>query len=129
MLAQINQDEDFKFILFAPNKTAMDEARDTIEKLMKNSKEPTLEFGGIYAAKIVEVKDTGVMVTLYPTMSPTFLPYSQLDQRKVNHASALGLAVDDSIQVKYFGRDPASGAMRLSRKVLQTTNIAAKNLT
>ena len=69
------------------------------------------------------------MVTLYPSMSPTLLPYSQLDQRKVNHASALGLEVGNEIQVKYFGRDPGSGAMRLSRKVLQTTNLSAKNLT
>lgn len=35
------------------------------------------------------------------------------------HPSALGLKVDDEIQVKYFGRDPVSGFMRLSRKVLQ----------
>jgi polyribonucleotide nucleotidyltransferase len=38
---------------------------------------------------------------------------------QVNHPSALGLAVGDEIQVKYFGRDPVSGLMRLSRKVLQ----------
>lgn len=38
---------------------------------------------------------------------------------QVNHPSALGLEVGDEIQVKYFGRDPVSGLMRLSRKVLQ----------
>lgn len=35
------------------------------------------------------------------------------------HPSALGLEVGQEIQVKYFGRDPVSGFMRLSRKVLQ----------
>lgn len=35
------------------------------------------------------------------------------------HPSALGLEVGQEIKVKYFGRDPVSGFMRLSRKVLQ----------
>lgn len=45
------------------------------------------------------------------------------------HASALGLEVGQDIQVKYFGRDPVSGLMRLSRKVLQgaVTNIKKIN--
>lgn len=34
------------------------------------------------------------------------------------HPSALDLTVGQEIQVKYFGRDPVSGAVRLSRKVL-----------
>jgi polyribonucleotide nucleotidyltransferase len=37
----------------------------------------------------------------------------------VNHPSALGIEEGHEIQVKYFGRDPVSGIMRLSRKVLQ----------
>lgn len=42
-------------------------------------------------------------------------PYFQID-----HPSALGLKVGDEIQVKYFARDPHSGQIRLSRKVLQS---------
>ena len=38
---------------------------------------------------------------------------------QVNHASALGFEVGQEISVKYFGRDPVNGKMRLSRKVLQ----------
>ncbi len=41
-----------------------------------------------------------------------------MDIFKIEHGSASGLNVGDEIQVKYFGRDPVSGAMRLSRKVL-----------
>lgn len=51
--------------------------------LMSLDKEPTLDFGGIYSARIVEIRESGVMVQLYPTMQPTLLPNSQLDQRKV----------------------------------------------
>lgn len=113
--------------MFAPNQTALKEAKDLIETVIKHQREPTLEFGGIYTAKIVELRDIGVMVTLYPNMQPALLHNSQLDQRQVIHPSALDLTIGQEIQVKYFGRDPVSGAMRLSRKVLQTTNFAAKN--
>lgn len=124
---QINSEEENKFSLFAPNQAAMDEAKEMINQVVKKDREPMLEFGGVYAAKIVEIIDTGVMVTLYPSMSPALLYNSQLDQRKINHASALGLEVGQEIQVKYFGRDPATGTMRLSRKVLQTTTLAPKS--
>jgi polyribonucleotide nucleotidyltransferase len=87
---------------------------------MEKERAPDLEFGGIYTSKIVEIRDIGVMVTLYPSMPPALLHNSQLDQRKVAHPSALGLNIGDELQVKYFGRDPVSGLMRLSRKVLQS---------
>lgn len=54
-----------------------------------------------------------------------FLPNSQLATRKVSHPSALGLEVGQEIQVKYFGRDPASGQVRLSRKAVTTMQAAA----
>jgi polyribonucleotide nucleotidyltransferase len=79
-----------------------------------------IDFGGIYTAKIVEIREIGVMVTLYSSMPPALLHNSQLDMRKVAHPSALGLEVGQEISVKYFGRDPVSGLMRLSRKVLQS---------
>ncbi len=40
---------------------------------------------------------------------------------KIDHPSALGLNIGDDLQVKYFGRDPVSGTMRLSRKILLST--------
>lgn len=116
---QLNQEDEHTFRIFAPSEAAMHEAKEYLESLMKVEKIPDLEFGAIYTAKIVELKDTGVMVTLYPSMPPALLHNSQLDQRKIAHPSALGLEVGSEIQVKYFGRDPVSGFMRLSRKVLQ----------
>ncbi|XP_047369834.1 polyribonucleotide nucleotidyltransferase 1, mitochondrial [Vespa velutina] len=113
-----SKDDDI-YTLFAPNESALKEAKEIIEKTLQKTREPVLEFGAIYTAKIVEIRETGVMITLYSNMLPTLLPNSQLDQRKVFHASALGLEVGQEIKVKYFGRDPVSGYMRLSRKVLQ----------
>lgn len=97
----------------------MNEAKYMIDKILQKEIEPTLTFGDIYTAKITEIRETGVMVTLYPTMIPTLLPNSQLDQRKIHHPSVLGLNIGDEIKVKYFGRDPINGRIRLSRKVLQ----------
>ena len=54
-----------------------------------------------------------------------FLPNSQLSSRKVSHPSVLDLQVGSQIQVKYFGRDPATGQVRLSRKVLTSAQAAA----
>lgn len=97
----------------------MTEAKEMIEAILQKEREPILEFGAIYTAKIIEIRETGVMVTLYSNMMPVLLPNSQLDQRRIHHPSALSLEVGQEIQVKYFGRDPVSGQIRISRKVLQ----------
>ncbi|XP_037951973.1 polyribonucleotide nucleotidyltransferase 1, mitochondrial-like [Teleopsis dalmanni] len=117
----ITAEDETSFSLFAPSEAAMDEAKEQIDALLVKDTIPDLEFGGIYTAKITEIRDTGVMVSLYPNMPPALLHNSQLDQRKIAHPSALGLEIGQEIQVKYFGRDPVSGFMRLSRKVLQST--------
>ncbi|KAF5282533.1 hypothetical protein FQA39_LY04940 [Lamprigera yunnana] len=117
---QVSQLDDLSLSIFAPSQVAMDEAQETIAKLLDAEKVPTLEFGGIYTATVVEIRDIGVMVTLYSNMPPALLHNSQLDQKKVGHPSVLGVEVGQQMLVKYFGRDPVSGLMRLSRKVLQS---------
>ncbi|XP_030370259.1 polyribonucleotide nucleotidyltransferase 1, mitochondrial [Scaptodrosophila lebanonensis] len=122
--ATLTATDETAFSIFAPSQAAMDEAKELIDSFMVKERVPDLEFGGIYTAKITELRDTGVMVVLYPSMPPALLHNSQLDQRKIAHPSALGLEVGQEIQVKYFGRDPVSGFMRLSRKVLQGPAVA-----
>jgi polyribonucleotide nucleotidyltransferase len=75
--------EENIYQLFGPNQSAVDEAKEFMEKQLEAPREPMLDFGAIYTAKIVEFRDSGVMVTLYPGMTPTLLHNSQLDQRKV----------------------------------------------
>lgn len=110
--------DESTFQIFAANKSAMDEAKEMIEVFLTEEREPELEFGAIYTAKIVEIRETGLMLQIHNKMQPVFLHNSQLDQRKVNHPSALGMEVGQELSVKYFGRDPATGQIRLSRKVL-----------
>lgn len=125
---QIYPHDENTYSIFAPNNDAMTQAKEMIEKILQKDREPTLEFGAIYTAKIMEVRDTGVMVTLYSNMIPVLLPNSQLDQRKIHHPSALGLEIGQELQVKYFGRDPVSGQVRISRKVLQEPITISKTL-
>lgn len=67
---------------FAPNQSSLEEAREVLNELLKDN-EPTLEFGAIYTATVVELRPQGVMVTLYDDMPPVLLHNSQLDTRKV----------------------------------------------
>ena len=126
---EIHPEEDGVWSLFAPSSDAMEEAELMIEKLLEEEKVPDLVFGAIYTAKIVELVERGVMVELHPSMDPVWLPNSQLDSRKVAHPSALGLHAMQEIQVKYYGRDPTTGHIRLSRKVLTMAAASAvKNM-
>ncbi|GAB1597697.1 polyribonucleotide nucleotidyltransferase 1, mitochondrial-like [Argonauta hians] len=110
--------DETTFQVFAPNQSAFHEAQEMIDDYLKEERLPELEFGAIYNTKIVEVRENGLMLQFNPKMQPAFLHISQLDQRKVNHPSALGMEVGQEVAVKYFGRDPATGQIRLSRKVL-----------
>ncbi|KAM4681242.1 polyribonucleotide nucleotidyltransferase 1, mitochondrial isoform 4-T4 [Amazona ochrocephala] len=126
----VSQLDEETYSVFAPTPIAMHEAREFIRDICKDDQEVNLEFGAVYTATITEIRDSGVMVKLYPNMTPVLLHNSQLDQRKIKHPSALGLEVGQEIQVKYFGRDPTDGRMRLSRKILQSPATAVlKTLT
>lgn len=121
----ISQVDEETFSVFAPTPGAMSEAQEWIRSVCRDDQEQQLEFGAVYTATITEIRDIGVMVKLYPNMSAVLLHNSQLDHKRIKHPSALGLEVGQQIQVKYFGRDPTDGRMRLSRKVLQSPAAAA----
>lgn len=116
----ISQVDEETFSVFAPTPGAMSEAQEFITEICKDDQDQQLEFGAVYTATITEIRDIGVMVKLYPNMSAVLLHNSQLDHKRIKHPSALGLEVGQQIQVKFFGRDPTDGRMRLSRKVLQS---------
>ncbi|XP_053613337.1 polyribonucleotide nucleotidyltransferase 1, mitochondrial [Plodia interpunctella] len=117
---QVTPIDETKYSIFAPSQTAMEEAKARISSWLSAERTPELEFGGVYSARVVEVRDAGVLVALHPALPPALLHNSQLDHRKIMHPSALNLNVGSELQVKYFGRDPVSGQLRLSRKVLMS---------
>lgn len=81
--AHLTQIDESKYNIFAPSKSALDETMCLIKDILKPVKAPELEFGGIYTATIVEVRDVGILVKLYDSMQPTLIHISQLDNRKV----------------------------------------------
>ena len=121
---QVHAEEEGVWSLFAPSSEAMEEAEVMVESLLQEEKAPELEFGCIYTGKILELQDRGVMLELHPAMEPVFLHNTQLDSKAVSHPSVLGLQAGQDIQVKYFGRDPTTGKVRVSRKVL-TVGVAS----
>lgn len=72
------------FNIFAPSQMSLSEAEELIKGQLAPKTIPNLEFGGIYVAQIVEMKENGVMVTLYDGMKPTFIHVAQLDSRRVS---------------------------------------------
>ncbi|GAU98331.1 hypothetical protein RvY_09492 [Ramazzottius varieornatus] len=116
----ISSEDEGTYSLFAPNQAAMDEAKQAIKAILEEEKEPELQFGAVYTAKIMEIRDNGILVSFFPNQVPFLIPNSQLDTRKIGHAEVLGFQVGQEISVKYFGRDPATGRHRASRKVLMS---------
>lgn len=82
--AHLTETDEGIFNIFAPSQAALKETEEVIKNILKPQNVPTLEFGGIYVAKIVELKNNGIMVTLYDSMKPTLIHIAQLDNRKVN---------------------------------------------
>ena len=79
----INLVDEKTLSIFAPNESALADAEEMLKALTDQKKEPTLEFGGVYKAKIVSIVPGGLMIELYPNMKPALLPNNQLDGRKV----------------------------------------------
>jgi len=126
---QIHSEKEGVWSIFAPNPDAMHEAEAIIENLLTEEKVPELEFGAIYTGRVTEILERGVMIQLHDQIQPVLLHNSQLSPSKIHHASVLGLTVGQDLQVKYYGRDPVTGQMRLSRKALSISSAAAvKNL-
>lgn len=122
---QISEDaEDAnQLVVFAPNPDAFNEANEWIQEIIKSdSSEPSFDFGSIIEAKVLEIKPSGIMVSLHDKLPATFLPLKELDMKKIGHPSAIGVKEGDTLHVKYFGRDPVSGHIRLSRRILQMTS-------
>ncbi|KHN88242.1 Polyribonucleotide nucleotidyltransferase 1, mitochondrial [Toxocara canis] len=125
---KISIEDDANISLTAPNKAKLEEAKELMEKMFADETVVELNFGALYKAEIVEILENGVMVTLKKGMRPMFLKNSNLDARRVAHASALGLQVGSVITVQYLGRDSTTGHHRISRKTLQSATLPVQNL-
>ncbi|MFH4974027.1 hypothetical protein AB6A40_000736 [Gnathostoma spinigerum] len=125
---KIDVEDESNISMTAPNREMLALAKEMMNKLLDESSEIELNFGALYKAEIVEILENGVMVTLKKGMRPILLKNSNLDSRRVVHASALGLQVGSIITVQYLGRDSATGHHRISRKLLQSASLPVSSL-
>merc|ERR1712142_525458 len=124
---QIYSEGEGVWSLFASSREALEEAETMVDKFIREEKPPELEFGQIYTGKILDLLETGVLIELHPAMDPMFVHNNQLDNRTVSHSSDLKLSIGQEIKVKYFGREPSTGMVRLSRKILNLGAASAVN--
>ena len=102
--------------LYGGSSRTHSEALKLIHSLLEKQDIPQLEFGALYRSRVVEVRPYGLLVQLYPNQEePALVHTSQLHPAGIL-ASALAFKVDDVIIVKYFGMEPFSGRLRVSRK-------------
>ncbi|XP_068682659.1 polyribonucleotide nucleotidyltransferase 1, mitochondrial-like isoform X1 [Montipora foliosa] len=118
--ATISRVEEEQFSVFAPNAKALQETMAKISDLTSEDDHWTeiLEVGEKYTAKIVEVREYGVMVELLPDTPTVLLHVREMDHSRVYNPKQLKMKVGDTVDVKYLGRDEHSGRLEISRKAL-----------
>ena len=77
-----------------------------------------LQPGAMYNAMIVEVQENGMFIEMVPGGVIVFLPSSQIQSKFIGHPGTLGYKPGQEVTVKYFGRDPVTGQLQVSKKAL-----------
>ncbi|MFT6719152.1 MAG: polyribonucleotide nucleotidyltransferase, partial [Sphingobacteriales bacterium] len=99
--------------IFAANGTAMADAK---RRVMEIAFPPTAEVGEIYEAKVKSIMPYGAFVGIVPG-TDGLLHISEIDWSRLEKVED-ALKEGDVIKVKVIGKDPKTGKVKLSRKVL-----------
>ncbi|KAG2467290.1 PNPT1 nucleotidyltransferase, partial [Polypterus senegalus] len=119
----ISQVDEETFSVFAPTPNAMHEAKEFINEMCKDDQEQQLEFGAVYTATITEIRDIGVMVKIYPNMSPVLLHNTQLDHKRVMPENGSRGSSDSGRNDSYTDSGCEYPAGRKGRKRLSSENM------
>lgn len=116
----ISRVEEEQFSVFARNSKVLQETIAKISELTTEEDDWTkgLEIGEKYAARIVEVRDYGVLVELIPDTPSVLLHVREMEHSRVRNPKDLDMKVGDTVEVKYLGRDEHTGKLEISRKAL-----------
>ena len=95
------------------NKENLDEALKRVKNI---AYPPTVEIGEIYEGKVKSIVDFGAFVEIIPGQDG-LIHISELEWRRVNKVTDV-LKEGEIVKFKVTGRDPKSGKVKLSRKVL-----------
>lgn len=94
--------------------------QESMDKAVKRVKDiafpPTVEVGEIYEGKVKSIMPYGAFVEVIPG-TDGLLHISEIDWTRVQNVADV-LNEGDMCQIKVLGKDPKSGKLKLSRKVL-----------
>ncbi len=94
--------------------TDMDKIQKVLDRIAIITFEP--EVGEVYEGKVKSIKDFGAFVEIAPGMDG-LLHISEIDWKRINKVED-ELKEGDVLKVKLIGKDPRTGKLKLSRKVL-----------
>jgi polyribonucleotide nucleotidyltransferase len=104
------------------DKTSLDAAVKRVKEIVFP---PTIEIGEVYEGPVKSVVPYGAFVEIFPGQDG-LLHVSELEWRRVENVSDV-LKEGDIVKFKVTGRDPKTGKVKLSRKVLLPKPEEAKN--
>lgn len=67
---------------------------------------------------IIDIQDNGLFLEMVPGGTFAFLHSSHIQNKFLGHPGTLGYRPGQEICVKYFGKDPVTGQLQVSRKAL-----------
>ena len=67
---------------------------------------------------IIDIQDNGLFLEMVSGGAIAFLHSSHIQNKFLGHPGTLGYRPGQEICVKYFGRDPVTGQLQVSRKAL-----------
>lgn len=116
--AELRTVSDDQMSVFAPTREAMEDVMERVEAILQEEEEnEEFEVGAIYPAVVKDVRNYGLIVELAPGVT-ILLHKSQMSHKYISHPSELGIEAGQTINVKYYGRDPVTQKHHISRKAL-----------
>ncbi|CAJ0927590.1 unnamed protein product, partial [Mesorhabditis belari] len=123
---RISIDDETQLALTAPSRKRMDEAKEMLNKLLMESTVEDYNFGQLVQAEVTEAIDRGVLVRLQTGAQTHFIPNSQLSNLPIKHPSAAGIDVGQKLTVQWLGRDPQTGKVRLSKRLVGSASVISR---
>ncbi|MEZ7976943.1 MAG: S1 RNA-binding domain-containing protein, partial [Flavobacteriales bacterium] len=97
----------------ASDKAAID---DAVKRIKQIAFPPTVEIGEVYEGKVKTIMPYGAFVEVMPGIDG-LLHVSELEWKRVDNVEDI-LKEGENVKFKVVGRDPKTGKIKLSRKVL-----------
>lgn len=93
-----------------------DSVKDAVQRIKNIAMPRVVEVGEVFSAKVKSIMPYGAFMELIPG-TDGLLHISEISNKRLEKVEE-ELNIDDTVDVKVIGKDPKSGKLKLSRKVL-----------